>query len=497
MHIQTSFKSLTRSEYDLLTSKFKNYKTYFSTKKIESEYLTQVKENIVRNDIKPDLTLNEIHFNNGYINLITNTFQQREVNKHFVSLTIERDYKTSSVEQEETLLKYIKQIYPKEDVMNCILTILGCALTGHAPKQQIVLFLIGLGSTGKSFILSLTKRALTIYLKELKYDTFTQNNPDINKILNSYDKEPTPRISWINEMEDKRVDSEIFKAFPEGQIETTKLYKEGSHTVIHHSLLISTSNNTVNIKIDSGTSRRMKSLQHESLFVEDIKFVDEANHKYLKNKDLLDDIENNNLLNAWITILCKYASQWNETKVIPYTTEFINSANEIKDANDIFQDFLDAKLVITDNENDKIHKDEMESAFKQMYPLKRLSANQLRDSIKDKSIKYNYNLRKSGFETRGCYTGVKFKQTHDIPDICLVDTLQSENNEKDLMIEKLKREINDREFLYKLLQDENEKLKKQIEAKSHPITEYYPPTQSELSSEEINVFRNIRKNKKN
>jgi hypothetical protein len=142
-------------------------------------------------------------------------------------LTIERDYKVSSAEQEQALLKHIKQIYPKEDVMNCILTIVGCALTGHAPKQQIVLFLIGLGSTGKSFILSLTKRALTIYLKELKYDTFTQNNPDINKIMNSYDKEPTFRISWINEMDDKRFNSQLFKEFPEGQIETTKLYSEG------------------------------------------------------------------------------------------------------------------------------------------------------------------------------------------------------------------------------------------------------------------------------
>lgn len=115
------------------------------------------------------------------------------------------------------------------------------------------------------------------------------------------------------------------------------------------------------------------------------------------------------MLDAWVSILCNYAFEWNKTKIIPYTQSFIDSENEIKDANDYFQDFIDAKLIRTNNQTDKIHKDEIFEAFRLMFPKKILTEQQIINSVKDKSIEYNYNLRKTNFETRGCFVGVKFK----------------------------------------------------------------------------------------
>lgn len=216
------------------------------------------------------MTLNEIHFKNGYIDLTTNEFKKREVNKHFVSLCINRNYTQPTKHQENVILQHIKKIYPDDNELKCMLTLFGSALTGHSIDNNIVLFLIGKGSTGKSFTLQLTLNAFEIYVKELKSDTFVVNNPNINKILNSYDKEPTPRISWINEMVDKRVDDSLFKQFPEGKIQTTKLYKDDIYTIYHYSMLIVTLNTMLNIKIDTGTARRIKSNYHKSEFVEDI-----------------------------------------------------------------------------------------------------------------------------------------------------------------------------------------------------------------------------------
>ena len=190
----------------------------------------------------------------------TKTFKKRDVNKHFVSKFIDRDYKVSTEKQRNKVLHHIKKVYPSKDDMDCILLYLGSALSWKATVDQTALFLLGLGSSGKSFILSLTKKVMECYFLELQGDTFATKNKKIDKILNSYKNDPQYLYSWVNEPEDKRMNGSLFKVWVDGKLQSTMLYKDGQFNFEHHSVCITTANTMPQIIVEKGTTRRIVSL---------------------------------------------------------------------------------------------------------------------------------------------------------------------------------------------------------------------------------------------
>jgi hypothetical protein len=272
--IENSYNKLTEENKQILEHKYKTtFKSIFQPKNIEN-YLPALTKRITNNNINFDLTLKEIHFKNGYIDLTDNTFKQRIIGTHFITTFINRDYHKSTEEQQQKILKIIKEIYPLDVNRNCILRVFGSALTGLSQLDQTYLFLLGRGSSGKSTILQLTEASFEMYLCKLKNDALVQGNQKADKIFNTFDKAPYIRIIWINEPQDKRMDAETFKQLVEGQIETTKLYAEGSYSQTHHGKVISTMNNMLNIKIDSGTVRRtQRAARHASRIVESLRLI--------------------------------------------------------------------------------------------------------------------------------------------------------------------------------------------------------------------------------
>ncbi len=78
----------------------------------------------------------------------TMTFLKRDRSKHFITKFVKRDYVASTKKQRK--LKHIKKVYPNEDNLECILLYLGSALSWKSTADQTALFLLGLGSSGKS-----------------------------------------------------------------------------------------------------------------------------------------------------------------------------------------------------------------------------------------------------------------------------------------------------------------------------------------------------------
>jgi hypothetical protein len=54
-------------------------------------------------------------------------------------------------------------------------------MTGTATKNQKLLFLLGKGSTGKSTIMIITKKAVECYLETLEEDAFSESNKNPDK----------------------------------------------------------------------------------------------------------------------------------------------------------------------------------------------------------------------------------------------------------------------------------------------------------------------------
>lgn len=384
----------------------KGYNKVFENAYVKS-YLPQLTTRLTNDKIKMDLYFKQIHFKNGYINLETGKFYKRVLGKHFITKSISYNYKPSKKEVRNELLHEISKIYPKQNVLHTILTILGSALTGLATKDAYLMFLIGKSSAGKSTILDLAKYATEIYVKQIKPDTFTEGK-NTDKIVNTYENAVYIRITWLNEPKDRKFDNAFIKSWADGECNAEKLYKEGSHDFKHFSLTIFTANNMPNIQVSEGVQRRIRAYEHTSKFVEDDELVDEELNIYLADTEFkinFQHSEDSKL--ALVDILVEYAKKWLENKKIVLPDEFKETANEILESNDVIQDFIDGYIVKTDLEAERIGKNVMLKMFSEAYPNKHLTEMQLTSELKTRGLKYNRQLRSDGVQ--GSFLGVKVK----------------------------------------------------------------------------------------
>jgi len=411
--IQKSYKKIGKTDRENIKLKYpKTYKKILKNSDIESYYpqllLRLTKQNIVFN-----VTIGQIHYNNGYLDVNTKQFKQRNMNdKFYITKYITRDYKGSTEKQRNQLLSNIKKVYPNSNDLDCILYYLGSALSWKGTHDQCALFLLGLGSSGKSFILELTKAVLDCYFVELGSDTFAGTTSNINKVLNTYKSDSQILLSWVNEPVDKKMNSSLFKVWIDGNLQSTMLYKDGQFNFKHYSRCITTANTMPQIIIESGTTRRIVSYTHKSSFTEKKSEVDESKHIYLLDKDIINNIKEKQLLDAWFDILVDYCHKWLNGSKPEYGANFLETKDSIISNCDIFQDFIDSKLKFTTNEKDKIGKDEMKSIFLAMYPDKHLTTTQIITSLKEHKVLYNTNLRSTN-NIRGCFYNIKFRDDID------------------------------------------------------------------------------------
>lgn len=426
-----------------------------------NRFIPQLEAQLTDNNINFDSYTGQIHFNNGFIDVKTGKFKKRKQGTHYITECLNRDYEQSTKEDQDKILKMVRKIVPNDDDLESLLMLFGGTLSGSITKEQGAMFFIGTGSRGKSTFLILTQEALNIYCVELKSDTFTGSETNSNKILNTYSNKPHLLFSFINEFDDKRMNTSIFKTFCEGKIATVKLFKEGNHNFIHKTLCVASMNEIPNFKVDTGVSRRLNAYEFTSLFVDNKKDVDKSKHIYLKDKSFTDTIKP--LLNAWVDILISYGSRYMNGEKIKLTERFEIAKQSIVASNDIFQDFIDTKLTLTNNTEDRIGKEQMRALFLEMYPERHISVNQIISSMKDKSIKYEPTLRNNG--PRGVFTGIKIKSNFDCnkridfeedndPLMQGVEDIQP--IKQDNQIELLQKEINE---LKKLLLEKDEIIK--------------------------------------
>jgi phage/plasmid-associated DNA primase len=459
--ISESFANLPNESKELMSLKY-NKKALKYSDMFKNSHVKSYKEQLISmleihgNMEKFDYTPREIHFNNGYIDLNDLTLKQRVKGQHFITKYINYEYVQSTDENKNKINKIIDMIYPVKEDRECILMLLGSALSGESCKNQDMIFLLGSGESGKSTMMSIMGIILQCYFQELKSDTFEKKNNEINKILNTYQNNKQIRFTWVNEMKCTMIDDSLFKNFCDGQITTTQLYKENCHSFQHYSKCFTTANVMPSIKIDSGSARRIISATHVSKFV-DKTDVNEKEHRYLKDLSLKETIENDvGLKLALFDIVASYCQKWLSGQKIIYSKNFSETKDNIVSSNDIFQDFIDSKLITTEKPDDRIGKNKMHALFSKSYPDRHLSVLQIISNMKDHKIRYEGTYR-SCDGIKGCFIGVKIKGTNDDDD---------EEDPYENGVEKLPKAVPmvlQSEF--EKLQKENEELKKQIAEK--------------------------------
>jgi len=480
--IEHSHKNLTDEQKTIFNLKHpKGTITLFKIN-FYKEIVRDIIMRLTRNDIEfSNPQISQIHFNNGFFNFESGKFESRIKGKHFIVVKVNRNYKPADIKSKKRLMKILSQIYPNQDDRNYLLMTLGASLTGKVIRDQSNLFLLGLGSTGKSTLMKLISASIELYMLELKEDTFSSGNQKQDKILNSLMANPFVRICWINEMEDKKLDQSLFKRFCEGLITTVSLYKDGVNNFKHLAKLVFTANTFPNIVIDTGTTRRIESFTHSSEFTLDPKLVNESNHIYLADKNLIDEFESNDeLKNALFEILAEYGYKWMKNETFPKTKNFDETKATIIGTNDVVQDFIDKHIEITNVDSDRIGKSEMLATFKIMYPKSFMTEIQLIGALKQKRLKYDGDKRVQGI--KGAYLGVRYLEAEAEPEEFNNDYLHNKTNSKLTDLEKLLKEKDDLITQLQLQLSQQQNLNKPIQIKTNQDEQSVEELEQELES---------------
>ena len=475
--LQQSFMKLTKEETDdIVTNHNKSYQQIFKNSNVET-YLPQLLVSL-KSEIKFDTGF-DVHFKNGYMDFTDLTFKNRVVGVHFITNCINRDYFKSTSTERKHVRSHLNKIFPNKEDFKIISLMFGAALTGRSVADQDLLMLLGEGSAGKSFILELTQLSIDCYLHKLKNDTFSLSNSKMDKILNTFVKQPQIRIAWINELTESRLDEALLKTFADGDITTTILFQDGCNVMKHMSKLFLSMNTMPNFKVDTGIVRRIKSYSPESKFTENPEEVNEIKHIYLKDKELLNKLKEGNYLNAWFDILSERGHQYLEGEKPKYNENFEKTTFGVVAANDKMQDFIDANLNITKKPNHRIGKKDMYECFRNVNTKTFMTDSQIMNGLKSKGIEYQAKFRGED-KTQGCYMGVQFSGAIDTNDIVSKDDKHYEEmdklNKRIQQLEALLRKNNIKEI------EEDEQII--THSKSEKVKKYV----KKLTEEEIDIL---------
>jgi hypothetical protein len=376
------------------------------------QIIPQIKKGIRNDTVKFDDYTNQLHFKDGYYDLKAEKFCKRVINKDFVTVFVNRKYKKPSQEAVEYVEKVYKQIFPDEKERNAVLYKTMIAFTGLARLDQELFFMLGKGSGGKSTFFKSLKCALPIYVKEFHSSTFTKGNPKQDKIMNSFAKEVYILLAWINEPEFEKMDDKLFKKICEGLVQTTKLYQDGLHDIPHKAKIEFTANDIPQILMNTGSIRRIDAYQTVREFIDennkDGKVID--NIKYFKkDKEVEVSFENNeDYQNAVLDLIIQQCAKYNKKEKVEIPPSFAEAKDLITSSNDYIKDFIDSKLRITNNDKDRISKNEMVKFYLYMYPKKHANPLTLISALKDKNIRYEADFRCNGI--KGCFVGVRLQE---------------------------------------------------------------------------------------
>ena len=344
---------------------------------------------------------NNLHFNNGVLNVITQEFRQRD-KYDYMTLSLSWDYETDDSKINTAITEDINSMFKKMDTDSIICDFMKSwlfyCLTGSTELQK---FLIQLGedaSNGKSTLFSIMNKCFEFYTYKLDSKVFDIGYAQAHKQFVTLITKPV-RFAYIEELGTKQIDSQLIKDITEGEINVNVMYKNSAVVKAQAKINVG-SNGIPNIKMDNGVKRRMKIKECKSQFLDGLDADDYENRKFMKDERILKKFECDEYKNAFLKVLLPY-----KRVIIP--DELNNYTNEIQGECDPFKAALEEHFILTGLEDDRTNVGEIETTLKSgSYNPKTIKSNMRRIGYKI-NINLYYNKKKT------CYTGLRMKDDHE------------------------------------------------------------------------------------
>ena len=386
-----------------------------------------------------------VNVNNGIIDLKTGEFKTR-TNKDLYSLCLDFDYteKLNKKVMAEIREDFKNICNDDETFLEFMFSWLGYCLTGETNETKSLWCIGHKAGNGKSTISKIFVTMFKNYCYKFKSESLNEKYSKLHKELAQC---KGVRYAYIEELKQEKLDTTVYKDLVDGDhINNEVLFSTTAELNITFKLTV-ISNTDPNFKADKGMMRRGILVNHTNEFYEKDDF-EACNGKkgiYLKNKWIIEKYKKDKYKNALLHILLPYAKRYYaDGLIVPKI--YRNSFKDLCEENDKMQEFINSCVTITNNDDDRIYKEEFRSVYNAHSKLNFNWITILSD-VRRTGLDYNKEKRcnYNGLSQKGCIVGIKFRDFTD-------DFIHINNNPLDANVDK---EVN--------LENEIERLNKIIE----------------------------------
>lgn len=354
-------------------------------------------------DVKNDV----VNFKNGLVDLKTGLFRTRTPDDYYTK-TLDYDY----VEKvNKKISENLKTIFSRicnddEETTENIKIWLGYCMTGEIDQHRSMWFLGHSASNGKSTLLEAFDAMYHIYCCKLSNQAYELGYQKKHK---QFIRLKNIRCAWIEELNKNKLNITDLKEHIGGKsIGGNEVLYGSAEDIIINFKLNFVSNYYPKFISDNGMIRRGYALEHTNRFVEQKTYDTSKNKKglYIRDTTIKQLICKDEYKNALFNMLLPYATKY-------YTNGFKDTNMNILDDNwkricfdnDKMSLFIGEKFEKTDDENDRIGKEDFLEMYRQHYELKKISFVNLLEDIKRINIIYKPQASIKG--KKGVIVGLK------------------------------------------------------------------------------------------
>ena len=360
---------------------------------------------------KLDTKIGFIAFKNGLFDLKRGELREGGIKPNdYLTQTLNYDYiKSNDKTKRLFVLDRLREINcNNEEYLEYYLRILGYIFTGLSHERQEMYFFIGLSANnGKSRPLEVLEQILSLYVKKINCDTFTEGISKSHKYLADLKGK---LLCFINELKEKNLNVDLIKDVCDGASINNEVMYGTTEKINIKCKIIATSNYTPKFKNDNGIKRRYRQLQFTSQFVDKeayIKLTDQQK-RYSFPKIEIRDLLINEYKYEFLDIIFSYSKKYYEDKNIVIPNEFKKISEQTCSSNDQFSIFKDEYLEVDDDAY--VFVKELIDKYKAVFN-KTVDASYFRDQFAKENIVYDYKKRisKNRQNLKGAFKGYKFK----------------------------------------------------------------------------------------
>ncbi len=347
-----------------------------------------------------------IGFENGVYDLKLKKFRPGQPDDH-ISMSTNHQYIkwNDNNPYAKHIKQFFEQVMPIESVRKYLLTRLSTCVSGEN-REEVFIFCIGSGSNGKSLTFQLVSEALGDYYISCPITIITRKRNSSNAASPELARMKGVRCGVYQEPgTDEEINVGIFKELSgNDKFMVRGLYSDPIE-IRPQLKQFMTTNELPEIKsIDGGTWRRIRVIDFMSKFVEK---PDPANPYEFKLDGTLKD-----KISQWAPAFASYlihiyTTMYDVDNKLVEPEEVLSSTMQYRREQDVFRDYYDTNIDITNNKKDLIKKKDLNTHFKMWYKNEHEGS-----TLPKTKALYDYfdKVLKLKYSQNIGYNGAKFKK---------------------------------------------------------------------------------------